>query len=273
MELYLDRNLILESAAQLEDADYVLLGVPFDGTSSYRPGSRFAPLEIRKEFLELEAGSIRFHDLGNVDVVYGNAAETVKRVRETVSKALERNNSAEYIILGGEHLITYPVVEALKERVDAVVWLDAHPDLRDEYQGGRLSHACVARRITELGTTLIQYGVRSGSPDQEEFIRENGILSLPPTADFKEVMEAVRDKRVYLSVDLDVLDPRETDGVGNPEPGGLSFNTLESIVEYVSEGCEVAGFDVVEASPVYDSTAAVYAAKLLATHMMNDEKP
>jgi len=272
--LYLDRNLVLESTCGLEDADYVLLGAPFDSTSTYRPGSRFAPLEVRREFLELdkEAGGrsvydLKFHDLGNVAVVPGNAAETVRRVGEVVAGVLEANSGASLITLGGEHLMTYPVVKSLGGKVEVVLQFDAHADLREDYMGESLSHGCVGRRIAELGTTLTQYGVRSTTTEEDEYIKENRILSLNPREDFSRILKAVKGRETYITVDMDVLDPKETSGVGNPQPGGLSFNTLESNIIKAKRGCRVAGFDIMEASPIYDRTASLYAAKLLSAYM------
>lgn len=259
--LYLEKNLILESSATLKDAKFALLGVPFDSTASYRPGSRFAPLDIRKEFLELEKGvffDIPFVDLGNVDVIHGNAIKTLDRVNKVVEDVRERNPKIVLIVLGGEHTITQGVIRS-RGNVD-VLQLDAHADLRDDHSGEEFSHATVMRRISELGISITQVGVRSFSEEEVKYAKEKGIRNYQATEfDGKDM-----GGNVYISVDLDVLDPAVAPGISNPEPGGISFNTLNAIIINATKAANVVGLDLVEVNPMFDNhTTSVVAAKLM----------
>lgn len=248
--LHLDKNLRLEGNACLKDARHVILGVPADYTQTNRVGARYGPLEIRKNFLELEKDwdKISFHDLGDVEPVLGDMNATCKRVAEVLTE-LKSESIATPIILGGEHTITYGAVKALQP--ETVVWFDAHADLKDEYMSQRFCHASVARRIRELGIEVIQVGVRTQSPEEKIFAEKEGVTQLSSDAK-EEIIEKIRDKKVYVSVDLDVLDPSIAPGVGNPEPSGLSLNTLLSLIDSVGVNCQIIGYDLVEACPSFD---------------------
>ena len=276
VSLYLNRNLTLESSCGLEDAEYVLLGVPFDCTSTYRPGSRFAPLEVRKELLELEKDSggrnffdLKFCDAGNVDVVYGNAAKTLDIVEEVVSDILAANGKARLITLGGEHLISLPVVKALSKREKlTVVSVDAHLDLKDDYVGERLSHSSVMRRISEEGVSVVELGVRTFDNSELDYAKKKEVMFCG--TDEKEIARIISGIRgdVYLSIDFDALDPGIAPGVGNPEPGGLAFQKLEGIVGKLRK--KTIALDLTEVCPPYDHSGAtsVAAARILLDYML-----
>ena len=177
-----------------------------------------------------------------------------------MAEILGVNKNAVPVTLGGEHTITYSLVKAINAVEPVrVVWLDAHADLKDDYLGQKWCHATVARRIRELGVEVTQAGVRSASLDEGEYAESDGVTQ----SSLNELMD-LKGERVYVTVDLDVLDPGCAPGVGNPEPGGLSFNTLKNVITTLARENEVAGFDLVELVPVYDAggVTAAAAAKL-----------
>lgn len=264
--LYLDGNLKLAGTHSLKEARNIILGVPADYTQSNRVGARYAPLEIRRQFLELEKewDRISFHDLGDVEPVLGDMKATCKRLAEVLSE-VKSDSSATPIILGGEHTITYGAVKALKP--DVVVFLDAHMDLKDEYLSQPFCHATVARRIRELGVGLVQVGVRTAASEEREYASKEGVLELS-CEDARKLASKIKGRRAYVSVDLDVLDPSVAPGVGNPEPSGMSFNTLSSLIHTASESCRVAGFDFVEACPTYDAGLSCLAAAKLTLEIL-----
>jgi agmatinase len=260
--IYLDENLKLSSTQPLESARNVILGVPADYTQTNRVGARYAPLEIRRQFLELEKEweMLSFHDLGDVIPHLGDMKKTCERVSAVVSEATEKT-SARLILLGGEHTITYGAVKALKPEV--FVQFDAHMDLKDEYLSQKFCHATVARRVAELGLKTVQVGVRSASLEEREYAKKEGVKQFLGE-DASKLLKTVKDRKTYVSVDLDVLDPSYAPGVGNPEPSGLSLNTLMILIDTLTEGCRVVGLDLVEACPHYDNGIAC----LTAAHIM-----
>jgi len=273
--LYLNKNLLLDSTSSLDVSDYVILGIPFDSTSTHRPGSRFAPLEVRKEFLELEKEfddkslfEVKYCDIGNIEVVPGNAGETLKRVEGVVKEVREVNSDAIILSIGGEHLMSLGVVKGIDVPGLEFLSLDAHLDLKDDYLGETLSHSTVLRRISELDTRISVIGARSMDNNEVAYARSESV-GFWGVEGFDEALSEVKGKKVYLSIDFDVLDPLDAPVVGNPEPHGLRFNNLESVIEYVKLNCSVVGFDFMEVSPPFDTRAtAVYAAKSLIKAMV-----
>ena len=259
---------------EFSEADFVFFGVPFDSTSSFRPGSRFAPNMIREVSANLETWSwrtgidfeaIKLHDMGDLAVVHGDAAETIRRVNETVEDILSTKKIP--VMVGGEHLVTLGAVKALKDAT--IVSFDAHFDMRDEYLSNRLSHACVMRRASEeVGTgKVILGGIRATSREEVEYVRSKGIeymnsfemLRTTPQASaawLRKRLEGAR--KIYITIDIDVLDPAYAPGIGNPEPEGISPTYLLDLLNEVIDG-RIVGFDLVEVSPPYDNgnTAAV----------------
>jgi agmatinase len=259
---------------EYSDSDFIFFGVPFDSTSSFRPGSRFAPNMIREVSANLETWSwrtgidfeeIKLHDLGDLAVVHGDAAETIRRVNETIEDILSTKKIP--VMVGGEHLITLGAVKAIKDAT--VVSFDAHFDMRDEYLCNRLSHACVMRRSSEeLGSgKVILAGVRGTYREEVEYIRSKGIDYMNSLEMLRSTPQAsaswLRNKldgarKIYLTIDIDVLDPAYAPGIGNPEPEGISPTYLLDMLNEVIDDRFV-GFDLVEVSPPYDNgnTAAV----------------
>lgn len=259
---------------EFSESEFVFLGVPFDGTSSYRPGSRFAPNAIREASSNIETWSwrtgidleeVRIHDLGDLSVVHGDASETVRRIGETIEDVVSAKKVP--IMVGGEHLISLGASRAIKDA--AIISFDAHFDLREDYLSNKLSHACVMRRINEEGgqRKIIFCGVRATFRDEINFVREKKIPYLSSldmlrndlhqsSSWLRKNLEGAR--RVYISIDADVLDPSFAPGIGNPEPEGIAPTQLLDLLNSVIDD-RVVGFDLVEVSPPYDNgnTAAV----------------
>ena len=267
----------------LEEADYAFLGIPYDSSESYRVGSRFAPRAIREASMEMEdydllenkdLRDIKIADLGDVEVSFGNYPETMSRVVDTVSEIL--NKGAVPVCAGGEHTITHSVLSSYEEKPFAVIY-DAHLDFRHDYLGEKFSHACVTRRVMELlgKENILVVGVRSASKGEAEDAAELGLTYIPYPECGKnlsrKIKDRVRGKNVYLSLDMDVLDPAEAKGVGNPEPPGLSYRELLSSLEFLHE-TSLVGFDVTEVTPIYDSYTPVLAAKVIFKVLLKTEK-
>ncbi len=256
------QNHFLSGDSSYEECEICIVGLPYDGTSSYRPGSRFGPNAIRKASWGMETYSpglgrdladLKICDLGDLEIPFGNKEMALAKIKEAIGKIIHDGKYP--VFLGGEHLVTLPIVEALLTRFHnlAVVQLDAHTDLRDEYLGETLSHSTVMRRVSEIleAGGLFQFGVRSGS--REEFSYANTIGSLYDLAEdgFHKALRMINDKPLYISLDLDVLDPGILPGTGNPEPGGIGFTEMIRFLRILAKA-RVVGFDVVELSPNHD---------------------
>jgi agmatinase len=256
------QNRFLSGDSSYEECEICIVGLPYDGTSSYRPGARFAPNAIRKASWGMETYSpnlrrdlddLNICDLGDLEIPFGNKEMALAKIRETTEKIISDEKYP--VFLGGEHLITLPVVEGFRKRFRdvAVVQFDAHTDLRDKYLGETLSHSTVMRRVLEVVGTdqLFQFGIRSGS--REEFSYANDIGSLYDFSNngFHRALSNIKDKPVYISLDLDVLDPSILPGTGNPEPGGIDFSEILRALQILGKA-RVIGFDVVELSPNHD---------------------
>jgi len=266
-------------SSSYEDADYVVVGVPYDRTSSYRAGSRFAPHAIREASANIETYSVRtgidVEDLKICDLGDLNATDdprtTTERVRLVVSEIL--SNQKFPLMLGGEHSISLGGVKATGSDI-TVVDFDAHMDLRNEYNGESFSHAAVMRRISEFTgpERIIQVGVHAFCREELEFSRASSVRSIPALdihsmplernlTRLKEMLEGCG--KIYLTIDMDVLDPAYAPAVGNPEADGLSLNTALSFIEEVCKG-NVVAIDLTEVAPHYDTGAtAVQAARIL----------
>jgi agmatinase len=272
----------------IEQANYVIVGVPFDHTSTYRAGSRFAPRAIREASLNIETFSLRtgldiekvaIHDAGDLHIV-DDATETLRRLSLVTKDILGAKKMP--VFIGGEHTITLGAIRSLP-RSTGVVSLDAHGDLRDEYGGGKFSHATVLRRITELVGTdgVLVCGVRALCNEEVEFIKESKVAHMTPW-EIREIGPLKASKRVedfckkfnhvYLTIDTDVLDPAFAPGVANPEFDGITPRELISIVLAVARE-RMIGFDLVEVCPNYDTgVTAVAAARIIFEIIARAEK-
>ena len=245
------------------EARLVMFGAPFDGTSSYRPGSRFAGSAIRNESYGIETYSpylekdlVDFHvfDAGELDLPIGNADEALERIEEAVSEIISDDKIP--LMIGGEHLVTLGSIRALAKKYPDlnIVDFDAHADLRDDYLGEKLSHATVIRRSCELiKGKVYQFGIRSMTREEDLWARENVVQRKYDFKTLDDVISGLRGKPVYLTIDLDVLDPSIFPGTGTPEPGGVSFVDLISAVHHTAD-LDIVGCDVNELAPHYDSS-------------------
>jgi len=244
-----------------------LLGVPLDCTTSFRPGTRFGPHSVRlhsdalesySPALELDMDDFSIGDLGDLALPPGGLRRSLEMIEEAVA-AVYADSSRRLLILGGEHLLTLPVISSLVKVWPElrVIQLDAHLDLRDQYEGEKLSHATVMNHVLRLlePGALFQVGVRSGTREEFRLAR-----SLSPGAPFavgqmSEVVERVRGYPCYLTLDLDVVDPGFLPGTGAPEPGGITSGELLEAIGRL-RGLFIVGCDVVELSPPYDPSGA-----------------
>jgi len=263
--------------SDFDQARIVLYGAGFDGTSTYRPGSRFAPMAIRSEtyfaqedyspYFERDLNEKPVHDLGDVDIVFGNTARTLERI-QTVSEYIVRHEKIP-VCIGGEHLVTLPAITPLIHKYPDlhVIQLDAHLDLMDELFGDKLSHGAVMRRIYEMLDSpgrIYQIGIRSGSKEEYAFAASHTHLFPFDTADFLEVADNLREKPVYLTLDLDIFDPSLIRGTGTPEAGGIFFQQYIELLKKLDH-LNIVGADVVELSPQLDPTqvSTIVASKIL----------
>jgi len=261
-----------------ERANVVFVGVPLDITSSYRSGYRFGPARIREASANLEtylmaAGldvfeRLNISDLGDLKVTPTDLKATGERILRTVQRI--KGDEKMPVLLGGEHTLTYFAAQAFDDVF--VVQLDAHRDLRDEYLGDKICHATVMRRVLDFlpPERLVQVGVRSCSKEEAEFARDAKILAYSSeqviddaSRIIAEVRKLVGKARVYLTIDLDVLDPAFAPGVATPEPGGPSTVEISRLVRELGK-LNIWAFDVVELVPPHDDgTAAFAAAKII----------
>ncbi len=250
-----------------------LYGVPYDGTTSFRPGTRFGPAAIREVSSGLESycpqlhrdlEDLAFADLGAVAIPFGAPEPVVQAVKRATKQVLALGLAP--LMLGGEHSISSGAVAAVAERHRdlVLVQLDAHADLRDEWLGARHSHACAMRRCLEAlpSGDLLQIAIRSGT--REEFAELRGSKRLVAIEGMAEALRPLRGRPVYLTVDLDWFDPAVLPGTGTPEPGGFLWGDFAALVEELRHQRLVAA-DVVELAPQLDSSgvSAVLAAKVV----------
>ena len=257
---FLDRNWMGQNP-DYNSSEIVMLGLPFDGTVSYRSGSRFAPEQIRLASWGLEEYSprfdkfledVNFHDAGDLGFPLGNTYKSLDLIRQNVEDIYK--DGKKVFGIGGEHLVTLPEIEAISKFYKdlAIVHFDAHTDLREEYLGEEMSHSAVIRHISKIvgAENIKQIGIRSGMKDEWEFMKKHNTL-----AHKYSDLDVLKDKKVFVTVDLDVLDTSIMPGTGTPEAGGMQFNELAEWFEYL-RNFDIIGADVVELAPDYDSSGA-----------------
>ena len=260
---------------EYDESKIVIFGAPFDSTTSYRPGTRFASAAMRNESFGIETYSpyqdkdledISVFDAGDLELCFGSPESALADIEELSEKILSDGKMP--LMIGGEHLVTLGSVRAAVKKYPNlhIVHFDAHADLRDDYLGQKLSHACVMRRCHELvgDDKIFQFGIRSG--DREEFYwgREHVCTNKFNFDTIETLKEKIGDNPVYFTIDLDVLDPSCFPGTGTPEAGGVTFTELLKAVETVS-GLNVVAMDVNELSPMLDQSGSstALACKLL----------
>lgn len=250
-----------------KDAGIVIFGAPFDSTTSFHPGTRFAPQAIRAssddgiETYSLhqrkDLTDIQACDIGNLIMPYGNAQEALDAIEDTTASIAADGKIP--VMLGGEHLVTYGAVRAIAAKYKDlhVIHFDAHSDLRDEYYGQKLSHATVMRRVWDLvgDGRIFQYGIRSGGKEETEWGRSHVYTNFFTTDNLNYAINSIKDNPVYLTIDLDVLDSSVLPGTGTPEAGGISYNDLIGCILKMS-GLNIVAADVDELSPHYDQSGS-----------------
>lgn len=247
-----------------KDADIVIFGAPFDSTTSFRPGTRFGPQAIRSESFGIETYSpyqdkdlsdINVFDCGDLELPFGSPEKALLDIEHRTQTILDDGKIP--CMIGGEHLVTLGAVRASAKKFKdlVIIQFDAHADLRDDYLGVKLSHACVMRRCHDIlgDGRIFQFGIRSG--DREEFVFSDSHTYMNKF-NFDSISKSVQkigQSPVYFTLDLDVLDPSEFPGTGTPEAGGVGFKELLAAIQQISE-LNIIGFDINELSPVYDTS-------------------
>ena len=261
----------------LDDANVVIVPVPYDSTTSFKSGARHGPraaitaskqLEEWDIELERDSSSVGIYTTEEIEPHTGGPEAMIERVRRVVDHFMSQDKLV--VLLGGEHTITLGGVSAALEKYPdlTVLYLDAHADLRDEYMGSRWSHACVARRLFERAS-VVEVGVRSMSQDESGFISANGVpvFTWPPSVGIENLAESVIERlgaEVYVSIDLDVFDPSIMSAVGTPEPDGMTWADATKLLRLIADRKQIIGLDVVELSPNEGPEACAFtAAKLL----------
>ncbi|MGN0604930.1 MAG: agmatinase [Oscillospiraceae bacterium] len=261
--------------AEYEDSKIVLFGAPFDSTTSYRPGTRFASSAIRNESFGIETYSpytdkdlldISVFDSGDLELCFGNTEYALNDIENRTAEIL--NDGKIPFMIGGEHLVTLGAVRAVfKKYPDLhIIHFDAHADLRDDYLGAKLSHASVIRRCYDLvgDDKIYQFGIRSGDREEFKWAKDHVFTNKFNFDGLAETVEKLKGKPVYFTLDLDVLDPSIFCGTGTPEADGVSFRELLNAIMEVSK-LNIVGLDMNELSPIYDQSGAstALACKLL----------
>ena len=247
------------------DADVVLFGAPYDSTTSFRPGTRFGPAAMRSESFGIETYSpyqdrdleeIRVHDAGDLELPFGAPNRALDMIEEKAAAIFDDGKVP--FLLGGEHLVTLGSVRAAAKRFPdlRIIHFDAHADLREDYLGVALSHACVIRRCHDiLGDGRIwQFGIRSGTREEFAFRKAGHVVTEPFALKTLPKVSFPEGTPVYLTVDMDVLDPSEFPGTGTQEAGGLSYTRLVEDMRPVCSRLNVVAADNVELNPMLDQS-------------------
>lgn len=271
-------NYFADAESNFDEAKFVIFGIPYDKTSSFRLGASKAPAEMRQagwnfETFNLKTGfdlrNVKFHDYGDLDVKDDSPQEMIQKVKVFTSKLLSKNKIP--IGLGGEHSITPGIIQAFPDNI-GVVSLDAHFDFRQIYENESYNHACVTRRISDyVGISNIAVlGVRSAEKEEFEEAKKQGLFYIDAFEIKKNGIKKsldktktyLKNKKIYLTLDIDVIDPAYAPGTSTPEPFGLSPSDIIECIESFSSN--LIGFDVVEVCPPYDmGQTALLATKLV----------
>lgn len=250
---------------EFDESQIVLFGAPFDGTTSFRPGTRFAPnimrndsfgLETYSPYLDKDMEDYKMFDMGDLDFPFGNPEKVIDMIEEAADEIV--SSSKIPFMIGGEHLVTLGSVKSVYKKYPDlhIIHLDAHADLREDYMGQKLSHATVLRRCHDfLGDGKIyQFGIRSGTKEEFHWAKDHVSMNPFNLDGLNETVEKLKDKPVYITIDLDVLDPSAFPGTGTIEPGGISFKDLIEAFKLFNNLNNIVGMDAVELSPHYDQS-------------------
>ena len=270
--------IFMSAKRNIKNCQIGIFGVPYDGTTSFRPGSRFGPSAIREisngletfcpEF-NLDLEDINFADLGSLEIPFGSPEPVIQLVKEATSQIHQKG--VKPLILGGEHSITSGAVEAIVEHQNDLILLqlDAHADLRQEWLGSKYNHACSMSRCLDIlqSKTLFQLGIRSGTRQEfQELKKKNRLIphkSGEAAKNLDKILQPFKGKPLYISIDLDWFDPSFLPGTGTPEPGGYSWSDFTSITDVLKKHHIIAA-DIVELAPNLDPTgiSSILAAKV-----------
>lgn len=250
---------------EYENANIVLFGAGYDGTTSFKAGTRFAPSAIRNESFGIETYSpyqdkdmtdYSYFDSGDLELPFGSPEKVLDDIQQRSETIL--NDGKIPFMIGGEHLVTLGQVRAVSKKYNDlyIIHFDAHADLRDDYLGQKLSHACVLRRCHEIvgDGHIFQFGIRSGDRDEFKFAEKHTYMNKFNLDTLEETVNNLKEKNVYLTVDLDVLDPSIFAGTGTPEAGGVTFDELRKALTLVCSKLNIVACDVNELSPPYDQS-------------------
>lgn len=272
-------KVFIMSGSDFEKAKAVIYGMPMDWTVSFRPGSRFGPGRIREASIGLEEYSpymdkhleeIDFFDAGDIPLPFGNAERSLHMIRDYIDQLLQLEKFP--IGLGGEHLVTWPIIQSMYKKYPdmAFIHIDAHADLREEYEGESLSHSTPVRKICDLigPQNVYSFGIRSGMREEFQFASESGMhMSRFQVAEpLRKILPTLSGRNVYVTIDIDVLDPAYAPGTGTAEAGGITSNELLEAIQLIAESdINVIGADLVEVAPVYDHSekTAIAASKFI----------
>lgn len=249
----------------VEQANTILFGAPFDSTTSFRPGTRFGPPAIRHESFGIETYSpyqdrdledAHVLDIGDLELCFGSAEQALADIEAQTTEILQAGKRP--FLVGGEHLVTLGAMRAVAKRYPDlhIIHFDAHADLRDDYLGAPLSHACVLRRCWELvgDGRIFQFGIRSGERAEFQWGKDHVSTQKFNLEGLDKTVQALQGKPVYFTLDLDVLDPSIFPGTGTPEAGGISFEALRIAVTLICSELNIVACDVNELAPTLDSS-------------------
>jgi len=264
----------------LEESKVAVMQVPYDGTTSFMAGTRYGPHAIisasrQVEFFDHEinreaAFELGIHTLDEMEPDMGSAEKTIERVEELADEVVQKGKFP--IMFGGEHSVSVGVVRALSKKYPdlSVLQIDAHADLRDEYEGTKYNHACAMRRIRECVKKASQVGIRSVCKEELDYIKKAKLsecIHWGPEFDVDKVVSQLTGN-VYVSIDLDGFDPADCPGVGTPEPGGIKWLAALKLLRAVSRKKKVVGFDVVELLPIPGTVQSEFFAAKLAYKLL-----
>jgi len=269
--------IFMASKRNQDNCSVGLYGVPYDGTTSFRPGARFGPAAIKNVSsgiesycpqLNLDLESINFTDFGNLEVPYGAPEPVIEKVKYVTDYMYSLGIKP--LLLGGEHSVTSGAIEGtIKHFPDLILLqLDAHADLREEWLGSKYNHACTMRRCLEIlpSQTIYQLGIRSGTKEEiQEMKNEKSLINHSfgnPSIELQKVLKPHLGKPIYLTLDLDWFDPSIVPGTGTPEPGGYSWQDFSFVIDVLKEH-NIIGADIVELAPQLDHSgiSSILAAK------------
>lgn len=272
-------NVFIRSHSNYEESRAVIYGMPMDWTVSFRPGSRFGPARIREvsigleeysPYLDKDLSDIKYFDAGDIPLPFGNASRSLELIEQFVDKLLADGKFP--VGLGGEHLVSWPIFRAMHKKYPdmKIIHIDAHADLREQYEGEPLSHSTPIRKACELirPENVYSFGIRSGEREEFQFAKNSGMhmYKFEVAEPLKKVLPEMAGSNVYVTIDIDVLDPAHAPGTGTAEAGGItSKELLEAIHLIANSDVNVIGCDLVEVAPAYDPTeqTQITASKLI----------